>query len=117
MIKFFGYAKCSTCQKAKKFLSQKGVKVEDIDIATTPPSRALLEAALASDQVSISDLFNKSGQLYRELNMKEKLRQLTTKQLLELLTVNGKLIKRPFITDGKKVTVGFCEEDLMATWG
>ena len=116
MVKFYGYNKCSTCQKAKKYLQGKKITLDDIDITQTPPSKNLLKEILASHDHSLKDLFNKSGVLYRELNMKEKLKALTEDQALDLLAKNGRLVKRPIVTDGKKHTVGFKEEIFKNVW-
>ena len=107
MIKFYGYNKCSTCLKAKKLLNESGVKFQDIDITINPPSRELLEDILKFSDYELKDLFNKSGQLYRELNMKEKVTQMSKSELIDLLSQNGKLVKRPIIVNGKKFTLGF----------
>ncbi len=113
-MKFYGYAKCSTCQKAKKFLTGKKIKFEDIDITATPPSLTTLKAAL-SQGYTLRELFNTSGELYRAFNMKEKITKLSESELLKLLAENGKLVKRPFVSDGQKITVGF-NESFEKTW-
>jgi arsenate reductase len=107
MIEFYGYNKCSTCVKAKKLLKDKAVKFNDIDITTNPPSVDLLENILKYGDYELKDLFNKSGQMYRELNMKEKMNQMSKAELIELLSQNGRLVKRPIIVNGRKFSVGF----------
>ena len=107
MLQFFGYDKCSTCREAKKFLKTKGLTFEDIDITQQPPSRKVFLSLLESGQYRMPELFNRSGQMYRDLKMKEKINTLSEKELLDLLTQHGKLVKRPVIIDGKKATVGF----------
>lgn len=109
-FKFFGYNKCSTCIKAKKFLINNNVNFEDIDIITNPPSVEILKEFLNSGEYKLTDLFNKSGEMYRELNMKEKINVFSEEELLDLLSKNGKLVKRPLLTDGKKFAVGFKED-------
>jgi len=116
MLKFYGYDRCSTCRNAKKWLDAKGVKYESIDITAVPPPKATLKKVLAAGNYSLKDLFNKSGELYRAMNMKDKLRTLTDAEALDLLATNGKLCKRPIATDGKKHTVGFKEETYKSTW-
>ena len=113
---FYGYRQCTTCRKAKKYLEARGVRFDEIDITATPPSRSLLKSILQSGRYHLRDLFNQSGQLYRELNIKEKLTRLSEAQLLDLLASKGKLVKRPVITDGKKHTVGFKEAEFKAMW-
>lgn len=112
MIEFYGYNKCSTCQKAKKYLDSKGIKYEDIDIISQPPSVKLLKNILTSKQYEIKDLFNTSGQLYREMNMKEKIGSMSEDELLELLSKNGKLVKRPLISNNKNYVLGFKQEKI-----
>lgn len=114
MIRFFGYNKCDTCRKAKKSLEKLGVKFEDIAIIENPPAKTILKSALKFHP--IKDLFNKSGELYRSMNMKDKIKTLSENELLELLASHGKLVKRPFVTDGTKFTIGFSEPDFVKTW-
>lgn len=116
MLTFYGYNKCGTCRKAKSYLDQKGIVYKDIDITEAPPSQALLKDILKQGQYSLKDLFNKSGQLYREMNMKEKMKTTSEKDLIKLLSEHGKLVKRPIATDGKKYTVGFKEDIFTKTW-
>lgn len=113
MLKFYGYNKCSTCKKAEKALA--GQDLKSIDITETPPSKATLKLALKAGY-SLKDLFNKSGVMYREMNMKDKLKELSEAQALDLLTKHGKLVKRPIVTDGEKVSVGFKEDVFKSLW-
>ena len=112
MIKFYGYAKCSTCRKAMKYLKENNVDFQDIDIVLNPPSKKILLSILRSGDYSIKELFNRSGKMYRELNMKEKMTSLSENQLLDLLAQNGKLIKRPIVVNENRYVVGFNEEKL-----
>lgn len=116
MIKFYGYNKCSTCRKAKQVLEKKKIKFEDIEIVDNPPAKSLLQAILKSGEYKLSDLFNKSGELYREFNMKDKIKTLSESEALDLLAKHGKLVKRPIVTDGKRATVGFKEETFGRFW-
>lgn len=97
-MKLYQYPKCSTCRKAVKFLNEKGVEFESIDITLAPPSRDEFEFML-SHQDSIKKLFNTSGVQYRELDMKTRLPLMSNQEAIELLSQNGKLIKRPFLID------------------
>lgn len=117
MITFYGYDRCSTCTKAKKALAELGVEFESVDITQKPPPKKLLEALLAGGEYKLADLFNRSGVQYRELNMKEKLKTLTQAEALELLAGNGKLCKRPIVTDGQRHTVGYKPGSFETTWG
>lgn len=116
-IQFYGYNKCSTCRKAAKWLSDHGVDFVEKPIVDNPPSQTVLKKVLASGQYELKDLFNKSGELYRSMNMKDKIPTLSTAEAIKLLADNGKLIKRPIVTDGATHTVGFKEDDFASTWG
>lgn len=116
-VHYYGYSKCSTCRNAQKWLEAQGVKYTEHAMIDSPPAQAVLKNILASGKYELKDLFNKSGELYRSMNMKDKLPTMTQAQAIKLLSENGKLIKRPIITDGTNHTVGFKEDDFKATWG
>lgn len=114
-IKVYGYDKCGTCRKAKQWLQREGIPFEDIPIIERPPSKEELRTMWQQSGLELKKLFNTSGQYYRELQLKDKLPNMSEEEMLTLLASNGKLIKRPLITDGKKTTVGF-QEEKMAVW-
>lgn len=116
MLKFYGYKKCDTCRKAEKFLQQAGIGYEFIDIIENPPPAEELFAIVERANVPLKKLFNTSGAQYRELKVKEQLPALSQREILALLASNGRLIKRPLITDGKHATVGFNAEQFAAVW-
>jgi arsenate reductase len=106
----YQYPKCSTCRKAVNYLKAQGVEFDAIDITEQPPTKEELLMMLENYQGEIRKLFNTSGVQYRELNLKAKLPDLTTGQAIDLLSGNGKLIKRPFIlTSDNRGFVGFKE--------
>ena len=109
-MKLYQYPNCSTCRKAVKYLNQQGLQYESIDITKQPPTKAELNTMLASYQGDIRKLFNTSGMQYRELNMKEVLPTMSSGEAIDLLSGNGKLIKRPFLIDTDKGIVAFKEE-------
>jgi len=109
-MKLYQYPNCSTCRKAIKYLDAKGLQFESIDITVQPPTKAELATMLSSYSGDIRKLFNTSGLQYRELNMKEKLPGMSNDEAIELLSGNGKLIKRPFLLKGDKGIVAFKEE-------
>ena len=117
MLKFYGYAKCSTCRKAKSQLVAMGHTLKEIDIATDPPTKPLLKAILRSGDYQPRDLFNTSGQVYRKLNLKDTVNSMGQDELIELLAGNGMLVKRPVVTDGRRYTVGGDPERLGGVWG
>lgn len=115
-MKLYGYKKCGTCRKAMKWLDEKEVGYDFIDITEQPPKQTELKRALAAGY-QIKDLFNKSGGQYRELKMKDKLPEMSQSDALKLLAGNGYLVKRPICLDGDTVTVGFREEAFAENWG
>ncbi len=117
MLKLYGYKKCGTCRKAEQFLQRAEVAYEFIDITENPPTAEVLAAIVEHAHVPLNKLFNTSGVQYRELEIKKKLPALSSREILALLASNGRLIKRPLITDGKRATVGFNEEQFAAIWG
>lgn len=110
-IKFYEYKNCDTCRKAGKYLDSKGVRYERLAIVETPPSVTELKKMLTflkADGGTFKNLFNTSGQQYRELGISEKLKAgMTEAEALALLAKNGKLIKRPFLLAEKGGAVGF----------
>ena len=113
-IKVYEYKNCSTCQKAIRFLDSKGVKYERIPIVEQAPSVAELKRMLAllkNAGGSFKNLFNTSGQVYRELSISDKIKAgMTEDEAIRLLSKNGKLIKRPFVLSERAGTVGFKED-------
>ena len=106
--KVYQYPKCSTCRKALKWLDARQVVYEAIDIVATPPSQAELRRALERG-FSLKNLFNTSGQSYRDGKWSEKIAHVTEAQALSALVADGKLIKRPFVVTDGAVLVGFDE--------
>ncbi len=117
MILFYGYNKCSTCRKAQAYLKQRGIAFKEYDITLTPPSATILHGLLKSRSYQLKELFNRSGELYREMEMAKKLPKMSEQEAVALLSKHGKLVKRPVITDGIKHTVGFDPEKIQSVWG
>ena len=115
-LTFYWYPKCGTCRKAKKWLDDHQISYEEIHIVESPPSRNDLEALYQASGLDIKKFFNTSGTKYRELGLKDKVKALSDPKLLDLLATDGMLIKRPILTDGQRVTVGFKEEEYEAAW-
>lgn len=116
-VTFYGYNKCSTCRNARRWLDDHGVDYLFVDITERPPSAAELRKVMAAAGVRVRKLFNTSGQVYRELGVKDRLSGLSDEEALALLASNGRLIKRPIVTDGKRATVGFSTSEFEQTWG
>jgi arsenate reductase len=117
MITFYGYKKCSTCRNAEKALEAAGKKHAFVDITENPPSKAELKRIHAQSGLPLRKLFNTSGEQYKLLGIKDKLGSMTEAEALALLAGNGRLIKRPLVTDGKKSTVGLDAAVFAGTWG
>lgn len=117
MIDFYGYDNCDTCRKAKRWLDGRGVKYRAIPIVERPPDRALLKGILKAGDYELKHLFNTSGQVYRQMKIKDKLASISVTEAIKLLGEHGKLCKRPIVTDGKRHTVGFKPEVFEAVWG
>ncbi len=107
-IKVYHYAKCSTCRKALKWLDERGLAYQSVDIVTSPPKKAELQRALKAG-LPLKKLFNTSGQSYREGAWGQKLAALSEVQALDALALDGKLVKRPFVLADGVVLVGFDE--------
>jgi arsenate reductase len=105
------YPKCSTCRNALKWLSAHRVAFESIDLVATPPSAAKLRELWQRSGLPLAKFFNTSGESYRAGGFKEKLKTMSDAQALAALAADGKLIKRPLLDVGKRVLVGFNEDD------
>ncbi|MDF2557410.1 MAG: yusI [Bacillales bacterium] len=116
MIKFYCYPKCSTCQKAKKWLDDNKVKYEEIHIVENNPTKNDLAEYFKMSGFPINKFFNTSGIKYREMGLSSKVKSASEDDLLELLSSDGMLVKRPLITDGKKITLGFKPEVFEKNW-
>ncbi len=108
---FIEYPKCSTCKKAKKWLEENNIEFEDRHIIENTPTEEELEKWINLSQKEIRNWFNTSGLKYKELNLKEKLPNLTEKEKISLLASNGMLIKRPILVNNEKVLIGFKEKE------
>ena len=110
------YPKCGTCRKAKKWLETNEVAFEEIHIVESPPSKEQIKDFYEKSNLELKKFFNTSGQKYRQLGLKDKIKEASEEELLDLLASDGMLLKRPIVTDGDKVTVGFNEDIYEQTW-
>lgn len=108
---FIWYPKCSTCQKAKKWLQDNKIAFEERHIVEETPTKNELEKWIKQSGLEIKKFFNTSGLKYKELNLKEKLPNMSEEEKIELLASNGMLIKRPLWISDTKVLVGFKEKE------
>ena len=113
-MKFFSYNKCGTCRKAKKILDAYKVSYDEIDIIETPPPKSVLKKAIKLK--GMKKLFNTSGEQYKKLRIKDKIGDMTEVQAIELLSRNGRLVKRPIVVDGNRITIGFDEIEYKEVW-
>ena len=113
-MKFFSYNKCGTCRKAKKILDAYKLSYQEIDITETPPPKSVLKKAIKAR--GMKKLFNTSGEQYKKLRIKDKIGTMTESQAIELLSSNGRLVKRPIAVDGNRITVGFDEIEYKEIW-
>ena len=110
-VLFVEYPKCSTCQKAKKWLETNQVEFEDRHIVEQNPTEEELTEWYKKSGLPLKKLFNTSGQLYRQMALKDKLPEMSEKEQLELLATNGMLVKRPVVVGEDLVFFGFKEAD------
>ena len=108
---FIAYPKCSTCQKAKKWLEQNHIYFEERHIVENNPKKEELRKWISLSKKEIKKFFNTSGLKYKELNLKEKLSHMTEDEKLEILASDGMLVKRPILITEKTMLTGFKEED------
>lgn len=108
---FLEYPKCSTCKKAKKWLDDNGIEYTDRHIVENNPTYEELNEWYNRSGLPLKRFFNTSGMLYKEMNLKERLLNMSEKEQLELLATNGMLVKRPLIVDGDKVLTEFKEAE------
>lgn len=108
---FIEYPPCSTCRKAKKFLMEKNVSFQSRHIVEDTPSVEELTSWLTASGFDIRKLFNTSGLVYRELQLKNKLANMNEEEMLSLLAGNGMLIKRPLLIYDQHLIAGFKEQE------
>ena len=107
---FLQYPKCTTCRKAKKFLQENNVTFDDRDITIDNPAVEELEKWIDLSGLEIKKFFNTSGVLYKEMKLKDKIKDMSREEMIKLLATDGKLVKRPLLICDDKVLVGFKEE-------
>jgi len=110
-MNFICYPKCTTCQKAKKWLDANGVSYDLRDIKEQNPSYEELKKWYGMSGLPLKKFFNTSGLLYKSMELKNKLPDMSEEEQLRLLATDGMLVKRPILINGSKVVVGFKESD------
>ena len=105
------YPKCTTCQKAKKWLDDNGIPYEERHIKECNPSAEELKDWYERSHLDIKKFFNTSGLLYKSMSLKEKLPTMSEEEKLQLLATDGMLVKRPLLIDGNTILTGFREKE------
>ena len=108
---FINYHKCSTCKKAEKFLKENNIEFINRNIVEENPSAEELALWMEKSGLEPRKFFNTSGVLYREMNLKDKIKTMSKEEMIEILSTNGMLVKRPLLVMDDKVLVGFKEEN------
>lgn len=108
---FVCYPKCTTCQKAKKWLNEQNIEYQERHIAEQNPTYEELKEWHAKSGLPLKKFFNTSGLLYKENQLKEKLPLMNEEEQLQLLATNGMLVKRPIVVKEDLVLVGFKEAE------
>lgn len=112
MITVLCYKKCTTCQKAFKWLDANGVEYKERAIKEENPTYEKLKTWYEKSGLPLKKFFNTSGMLYKELGLKDKLLEMSEEEQLKLLSTDGMLVKRPLVVGEKTVLTGFSEK----TW-
>lgn len=108
---FICYPKCTTCQKAKRWLEAKGIPFVERDIKACPPTAEELRTWHQASGLPLKRFFNTSGMLYRSLGLKDKLPTMSEEEMLALLATDGMLVKRPLLVTDNTVLAGFREAE------
>ena len=111
MIKVYCYSKCSTCKKALKWLDEKKVKYELIDLKENNPDEKILRKYHKQSGLPLKRFFNTSGMIYREMELSKKLPDMSEDEQFKLLASDGMLVKRPMLVTDKTVLTGFKESE------
>ena len=111
MIKVYCYSKCSTCKKALKWLDDRGVAYEKIDLKENNPGEAELREYHAKSGLPLKRFFNTSGMIYRDMELSKKLPAMSDDEQFALLASDGMLVKRPLLVKGDTVLTGFREKE------
>ena len=111
MLKFICYPKCTTCQKAKKWLDDNKIEYELRDIKEDNPSLEEFTAWYKMSRLPLKKFFNTSGLLYKSMELKDKIPTLSEEEQLKLLATDGMLVKRPLLISEDYVLVGFKENE------
>ena len=104
------YDKCGTCRRALRWMKDNGIEADVRDIKTENPTVKELKEWTAKSGLPVRKHFNTSGKLYKEMDLKNRLKDMSSDDMITLLASDGMLVKRPVLVDGDTVLVGFSEE-------
>ncbi|NLJ91177.1 MAG: arsenate reductase family protein [Clostridiales bacterium] len=110
-ILFVCYPRCGTCKKARTWLDNNNIEYKERDIKEDNPTKEELSLWFEKSGYPLKKFFNTSGLRYRELNLKDKLKEMSDQEQIELLASDGMLVKRPIVVTNDIVIVGFKEEE------
>lgn len=110
-MEFINYSKCSACKKAKDYLDKNNIKYVDRQIKEDNPSFDEIKMWIKKYNISVKKLFNTSGILYREMNLKNKLDDMNEDEMIRILSSDGMLVRRPLLLSEDKLLIGFKEKE------
>jgi len=116
-LKVYHHPACGTCRKAIGHLKALDVPMELVPLKEAPPTEEELKRLIGQSGLPVRKWFNTSGEVYRSTGLKERLDKMPEEEQIALLAGNGMLIKRPVVTDGRHVTVGYREDEFNRVWG
>lgn len=108
---FLQYPKCSTCRKAAKWLKENNIDIAERDITKDNPTKQELSEWIKKSGLPISKFFNTSGRIYKEQNLKDKVKSASEAELIDILASDGMVVKRPIVVADNDVLVGFNEAE------
>lgn len=110
-MEFINYNKCSTCKRAKEYLDKNNISYIDRQIKVNNPTFNEIKKWIDKYNINIKKLFNTSGILYREMNLKDKLNNMNEDEMISVLASDGMLVKRPILVSDDKILIGFKEKE------
>lgn len=115
-LKVYHHPACGTCRKAIRHLETQGIELDLVPILENPPSEEELRRMIRQSGLPVRKWFNTSGEVYKSMGLKDRLDRMSEDEQIALLASNGMLIRRPVVTDGQRVTVGYKEDEFARVW-
>lgn len=116
-LTLYGYPNCSTCRSAVRWLRGQGHVVDEVHIVEATPNEDVLRDLIQKSGLDRKKWFNVAGRVYKEMSLKDHLPHMPEDEQLKLLASNGMLLKRPIVTDGTQVSIGYSEDAFNQKWG